>query len=136
MRVWTFAEALVEARYRTMQIHWNTHDGVIIEHAGQCALIATPQIPTTLPIYDGEFPIITKAVWSSGFPVELAVRAIETYCPVGGVVFDPFMGMATTAIGAIQTGRRWVGCETEWARIDQAYERIRRETGWGLDAVH
>lgn len=137
VRVWGFTLAAVHARYRTMQVHWNMHEGVTIAHAGQCALIATPGMPEALPVYDGEFATITPAVWSSGFPVELAERAIETYCPPDGVVFDPFMGMGTTAVAAIRTGRRWVGCEQDRVRVGQAYERIKRETGWERpDAVH
>lgn len=136
IRVWSFAEALVEARYVTMQIHRNTHDGVTVAHAGQCALIATPRMPTTLSIYDSEFAVITKAVWSSGFPVELAERAIEMYCPPDGVVFDPFCGMATVPIAAIRTDRRWVACEKDPARVEQAYRRIGQETDWVRDAVH
>lgn len=44
-------------------------------------------------------------------PVELIRRFIENSCPIGGVVFDPFMGSGTTGVAAVQTGRKFIGCE-------------------------
>ena len=45
------------------------------------------------------------------FPIELPRRCIELYTYAGEVALDPFMGSGTTAIAALQTGRRFVGCE-------------------------
>jgi len=135
LRVWTFAQAALDARYVTIQVQHNICQGQPLALAGQCTVIATPQTPEALPMYDGELASITAPPWTSGFPVELAERAIETYCPPEGVVFDPFMGLATTAIAAIRLGRRWVGCELDEKRIKSAYERITQETGWEPDAV-
>jgi DNA modification methylase len=45
------------------------------------------------------------------FPVELPKRVIALYTQPGDVVLDPFMGSGSTAIAAVQSGRRYVGYE-------------------------
>jgi DNA modification methylase len=45
------------------------------------------------------------------FPRELVRRCIFAGCPVGGVVFDPFMGSGTVAEVAQQYGRNFIGLE-------------------------
>lgn len=55
------------------------------------------------------------------FPVELPRRVIQLYTYRGEWVLDPFMGSGTTAVAALQTGRRWLGYETNagYCRIAQ-----------------
>jgi hypothetical protein len=50
---------------------------------------------------------------SSQFPVALIEPIIRMLCPRCGVVLDPFIGSASTAIAAIRTGRHYVGFEKE-----------------------
>lgn len=45
------------------------------------------------------------------FPPELARRCILAGCPRGGVVLDPFAGLATAGVVAIEHDRRFVGIE-------------------------
>ena len=45
------------------------------------------------------------------FPVALAERLIRSLSPTGGLIFDPFAGVASTGVAAIRTGRRFWGCE-------------------------
>jgi site-specific DNA-methyltransferase (cytosine-N4-specific) len=45
------------------------------------------------------------------YPEELCFRPIESSCPPGGVVFDPFTGSGTTTVVAKFLGRRFMGCD-------------------------
>ena len=78
----------------------------------------------------------TKSVWSfptesarrvghpAPFPVELPRRCLELYTYSGEVVLDPFMGSGTTAIAALQSGRRFVGYETSAEYRALAHRRL------------
>lgn len=57
--------------------------------------------------------------------------------PPNSVIFDPYMGVGTTAIAAINLGHRFVGAELEKGFFDLAVERIQkhletRETNHGI----
>jgi len=58
------------------------------------------------------------------FPVELPQRLIELYTFEDDLVLDPFLGSGSTAIAAVQTGRRYVGYETDAAYAELADRRI------------
>lgn len=51
-------------------------------------------------------------------------RVIQSSCPPGGIVFDPFAGTGTTGIAAIDTGRSFVGCELDAGYADAARKRL------------
>lgn len=50
---------------------------------------------------------------SGAFPFELPFRLISMYSVQGDTVLDPFMGIGTTALAAMATGRSSVGFELE-----------------------
>lgn len=57
-------------------------------------------------------------------PLHQVRHIIEQWVPPGGVVLDPFMGSGTTAVAAVQSGRRWIGaekhpdyCALTWRRL-------------------
>lgn len=58
------------------------------------------------------------------FPVELPARLIQLYTYKGDVVLDPFVGAGTTAVAAVQGGRRYVGYDTEPEYLAIAEHRI------------
>jgi DNA modification methylase len=58
------------------------------------------------------------------FPVALPERLIHLYTYENDIVLDPFMGAGSTAIAAIQTGRRYLGFETDQTYVDLANQRI------------
>jgi modification methylase len=78
----------------------------------------------------------TKSVWTmqpesakkighpAPFPMELPDRLIQLYTFKGDMILDPFMGSGTTALAAIQSGRRYVGYENEPEYVKLAEERI------------
>jgi site-specific DNA-methyltransferase (adenine-specific) len=83
-----------------------------------------------------EFMAATLSIWEippesakrvghpAPFPVALAERVIRLYSYVGDVVLDPFLGSGTTAVAALRTGRRYVGCEIDSKYCALAEQRI------------
>lgn len=59
----------------------------------------------------------------TGKPVPLMERLMEAAAP-GGVVADWFMGSGTTAIAAMRSGRRFIGCELSTEYFEIACQRI------------
>ena len=81
-----------------------------------------PRLPGRQPtISRNEFMEFTKSVWQfppasarrighpAPFPEELPRRCIELYTYSNEVVLDPFMGSGTTALAALNTGRKICG---------------------------
>ena len=55
------------------------------------------------------------------FPPKLIAPCIVAGAPMGGLVFDPFLGSGTTGMVAESLGRKWFGVE-----LNQKYEHIIR----------
>jgi DNA modification methylase len=51
-------------------------------------------------------------------------RLIELASGPGDVVLDPFMGVGSTGVAALELGRRFVGIELEEAYVAAARRRI------------
>ena len=79
----------------------------------------------------------TKSVWSMSpesakkighgpapFPLELPYRLIQLYTFTGDIILDPFMGSGTTAMAALQAGRKYVGYENDPEYVKLAEARI------------
>ena len=60
-------------------------------------------------------------------PTELMQVLIENSSKENDVILDPFMGIGTTAIACINTGRNFIGIEKEEKYFKIASERIRKE---------
>jgi site-specific DNA-methyltransferase (adenine-specific) len=58
------------------------------------------------------------------FPVALPKRLIDLYTYRSDLVLDPFIGSGTTAIAAIESGRHYVGFDTDASYLALARERI------------
>lgn len=69
---------------------------------------------------------IEKTAHPCQFPVALPLMFVRALCPVGGLVFDPFMGVGSTAVAAAIEQRRFVGCELIAEYVDSAVERIQQ----------
>jgi DNA modification methylase len=80
----------------------------------------------------------TKSVWTMNpesarkighpapFPLELPYRLIQLYTFTGDIILDPFMGSGTTAMAALQGGRKYVGYENDPEYVRLAEERVAR----------
>lgn len=83
-----------------------------------------------------EFLSFTKSVWDfptesarrvghpAPFPVELPRRCIQLYSFKGDVVLDPFCGVGTCCVAALNEGRHYVGYDTSKEYIALANSRI------------
>ena len=61
------------------------------------------------------------------FPQQLATDHILSWSLEDMVVFDPFLGSGTTALSAIRTNRRFIGCEIDETYFKTAHERVGKE---------
>ena len=68
-------------------------------------------------------------------PVKLIEELIKVHSNEGDLVLDPFMGSGTTAISAINTGRKYVGFELEKEYFDVLSARIVEHTGVPVKSV-
>ena len=100
-----------------------------------------PKLPDRQPtISRDEFMEFTRSIWQfppasarrighpAPFPEELPRRCIELYTYSNEVVLDPFMGSGTTALAALNAGRRFVGFEVSEEYRTLALSRFSRET--------
>ena len=76
----------------------------------------------------------TRVGHPAPFPTELPRRLVELYTYRNDVVLDPFMGSGSTAVAAVQTGRKFIGFDTERDYVTAAEHRVRGEHG-GEDGI-
>ncbi len=118
----------------------DTTERVIIASKGRFDRVgrgsASPGQPGVATIPGDEFMEATLDVWEipaesatrvghpAPFPVALVERCIQLFTYDGDVVLDPFMGSGTTAVAAVNTGRRYIGYDTDAGYVTQARERV------------
>lgn len=85
-------------------------------------------LESTLDLWEIAAASATRVGHPAPFPVDLPRRLIELYTYKGDLVLDPFIGSGTTAVAAVQAGRRYVGFDTEPAYIDLAERRLAEVT--------
>jgi len=61
---------------------------------------------------------------SAAFPVDLPAWFIKLFTQPGDVVLDPFIGSGTTAVAAIELGRKYAGIDINPAYCELARRRI------------
>jgi adenine-specific DNA-methyltransferase len=72
---------------------------------------------------------VEKTIHPCQFPVELVERLVLSLTDPGDQVFDPYMGVGSTVIGALKHGRVGIGCDIERIFVDVAWDRVRRLQG-------
>ena len=67
-------------------------------------------------------------VGKCAFPLQLPAQLIEIYTHAAdAVILDPFMGLGTSGIAAVQSGRQFIGIERDPTRFAQAHAHLTRE---------
>lgn len=59
------------------------------------------------------------------FPISLPGRCIALTSKPGDLVLDPFIGSGTTALAAMELGRRCIGFDTSQKYLDRAQKRVK-----------
>ena len=67
---------------------------------------------------------VEKTAHPCQFPVELVERLVLSLTEPGDKVFDPYMGVGSTLIGAMMHDRIGYGCDVVQEYVDIAWERI------------
>jgi site-specific DNA-methyltransferase (adenine-specific) len=86
--------------------------------------------------YDAEAIVEKRSVWEittqpipeahfAVFPEKIPSLCILAGCPEGGIVYDPFMGAATTALAALKYGRQFIGSEINPEYCEMGEKRIK-----------
>ncbi|MDD1776676.1 MAG: site-specific DNA-methyltransferase [Candidatus Helarchaeota archaeon] len=112
----------------------DTHEYIVIFSKGKFSREKKDREST---ISKEEFLEFTKSIWTfspesakkvghpAPFPVILPYRCMQLYTFKGEVVLDPFSGVGTTAIAAIQSGRHFICFDNDPAYVEQARNRVR-----------
>lgn len=81
--------------------------------------------PPTTAISDVLFcPKVKDLIHSCQKPLDLICKLITTFTKPGDLIFDGFMGSATTAAAAIKMQRHYIGCEIDKTSYENAIKRI------------
>jgi len=111
----------------------DTHEYIIIFSKGKFSRERKGKEST---ISKEEFLEFTKSIWTfapesarkvghpAPFPVELPYRCIQLYTFKGEIVLDPFCGVGTTALAAIQSGRHFICLDNDSNYVEMARNRI------------
>lgn len=81
-------------------------------------------LEATLDVWEIPSERATRVGHPAPFPMALPKRLIELYTYRNDLVLDPFIGSGTTAVAAKETGRHYVGFDTEPDYIALAIERV------------
>lgn len=61
------------------------------------------------------------------FPIKISDFLVKSFCRPGGIVLDCFLGSGTTAVSALNNGRRFLGVDLRQNQVDLAQRRIAEE---------
>jgi DNA modification methylase len=81
-------------------------------------------IAATLSVWEIPPESATRVSHPAPFPVALPRRFIELYTYLDDLVLDPFLGSGSTAVAAVETGRRYVGYDTSEEYLATAQRRV------------
>jgi site-specific DNA-methyltransferase (adenine-specific) len=82
-------------------------------------------LAATLSVWEISAESARRVSHPAPFPVGLPNRFIELYTYLDDLVLDPFVGSGSTAVAAVETGRRYIGYDISEEYLSIALERIR-----------
>lgn len=68
-----------------------------------------------------------KHLHPATFPEQIPYDFIQCFCPIGGLVLDPFNGSGTTCVAAANLSRKYIGIDISQEYCDIAEQRILEE---------
>lgn len=92
---------------------------------GTSTISSAEFLESTLSVWELPSESARRVAHPAPFPVALPKRFIQLYTYEGDLVLDPFIGSGTTAVAAVESGRRYVGYDVDAGYLDTARERIR-----------
>ena len=92
---------------------------------GQSTISREEFLAATLSVWEIPAESARRIGHPAPFPVALPRRLLELYTFAGDVVVDPFCGSGATAVAAVETGRRFVGYDTDADYVALARRRVR-----------
>lgn len=91
---------------------------------GQSTISREEFLAATLSVWEIPPESAARVGHPAPFPVALPRRLVELYTFAGDVVLDPFLGSGSTAVAAVESGRRFVGYEIEPGYVAAARSRV------------
>ena len=101
--------------------------GKLLHYTHECAyLLAKGDVkPPNQPIADViEWKYTGNRLHPTQKPVSSLRPLVETFCPIGGLVLDPFCGSGSTLVAAQKTGREYTGIEIDHEHYATAQARL------------
>jgi site-specific DNA-methyltransferase (adenine-specific) len=106
---------------------------LLYQHEQAYLLCKGPTPRTSEPISDViDFPYTGNTLHPTQKPIAAIEPLIHAFCPIGGIVLDPFCGSGSTLLAAHNTGRQYIGVELDQAHHRTACLRLQKATG----AIH
>jgi modification methylase len=91
---------------------------------GESTITRDEFLEATLSVWDIQPESASRVGHPAPFPVALPRRFMELYTYRGDLVLDPFIGSGSTAVAAVECGRRYAGYETNPEYVAVADRRI------------
>lgn len=134
------ADAMCQAGFRMLRmIVWNKTNPVplnskrmYLSNSREVAVLGvrggSPTFNSEYDSGDYEYPIPRhggKRLHPTQKPLDLFRELVRKHSRVGDLVVDPFLGSGTTAVAALDDGRRFMGCDIDPQYVAMAQMRLR-----------
>ncbi|MFT8613320.1 MAG: DNA methyltransferase, partial [Gluconobacter oxydans] len=95
------------------------------EHESAYLLAKGNVTPPAKPIPDViDMPYSGNKLHPTQKPVAALLPLVDTFCPVDGLVLDPFAGSGSSLVAAQYLGRDWLGMELDPEHVATATRRL------------